>query len=71
MTALQTLKRTLARNVRRLTPEQARAVLTAHLSRGPGLGDPAYRALTGGYSSQSIDGLTTRALAVRAGVARK
>jgi hypothetical protein len=66
--ALVTVRRTLAANVKALTPEQARGILAAHTARGPGIGDPAYRALTGGYSSQSIDGQVTRALAVRAGL---
>ena len=70
MTALQAMRRTLARNVRGLTPEAARAILAQHASRGPGIGDPVYRGLSGGFSSQSIDTLITRALARRAGLVK-
>lgn len=63
-------RRTLGQKVRHLTPEQARAILAAHRARGVGIGDPAFRALTGGYSSQSIDTQVTRALAFRAGLRR-
>lgn len=70
--ALTTLRRVLGQRVRRLSPEDARKIIVAHAngSYRSQIGDPAYRALTGGFSSQSIDGLVTRALARRAGIVR-
>lgn len=59
--------RTLAQKVARLTPEQARQILADHAKRGPHLGDPAYKELTGGFSSQAIDGTVSRKLGIKAG----
>lgn len=64
-------RRVLGQRVRRLSPEQAREIYDKHCARGPGIGDPAYRELTGGYSSQSIDFQVTRALAIRAGMLKE
>ena len=61
-------KRTLGQKARHLTPARAREILEAHRARGLGIGDPAFRALTGGYSSQSIDAAVIRKLAERAGI---
>jgi hypothetical protein len=61
-------KRVLGQKVAHLSPDEARAILEAHRKRGIGMGDPAYRALTGGYSSQSIDFYVTRKLGLRAGI---
>lgn len=61
-------RKTLRKNVRALTIAKAREIYDAHAARGPGIGDPAYRTLTGGYSSQSIDFEVTRALATHCGI---
>lgn len=63
-------KITLKNNIRRLSPQQAHDILQTHFAyckrTGIGIGDPHYRELTGGYSSQSIDFWITRSLAKRA-----
>ena len=61
-------RRVLAANVRKLTPEQARAILAGHSKSQLGIHDPVYRALTGGYNSQSISFRISRALGKRAGM---
>lgn len=66
--ATKNWRRVLGQRVSRLSAEQARSILEAHRARGQHIGDPAYRELTGGYSSQSIDTIVTRKLAIRAGI---
>lgn len=61
-------KRTLGQKVRYLADYEARAILDAHAKRGVGIGDPKFRELTGGYSSQAIDAAVIRKLAKRAGL---
>ncbi len=63
-------RRILGAQVRKLSPEQCRTLLAQHTARGPQIGDPQYRKLTGGYSSQSIDMEVTRKLGVKAGIIR-
>jgi hypothetical protein len=60
-------RRILGQKLRRVTADEARATLAAHAKRGPGIGDPAIRELTGGVSSQAIDGYVLRRLGIIAG----
>ena len=56
-------RRTLGQKMRSVTPEQAKSILEQHRVHGAHIGDPNYRALTGGFSSQAIDTVVTRKLA--------
>lgn len=70
----RTWRKTMAANIRKLTPEQAREIIAVHSTqyvglRGKGpLQDPTLRALTGGYLSQSIGFIVLRALGKKAGM---
>jgi len=64
-------RRVLGQRIRRLSPAQAVAILEAHRRRGAHIGDPAYRDLTGGFSSQAIDAVVSRRLGEQAGLVRK
>jgi hypothetical protein len=70
----QSWKRTAAAKVRRLSPEQAQAVLariTEETQRTRGtIFHADIRELTGGLNSQSINFHVTRLLAKRAGIIR-
>lgn len=61
-------KRATAAKIRSLTPEEARAKLAAIRAEGITANHETIRDLTGGYSSQSINPVVIRALAIRAGV---
>jgi hypothetical protein len=64
MIPIASIRRTLRRNVGRLSKQEAQSILIGH--RGLGIHDPAYRALTGGYLSQSIAYEVSLALGRRA-----
>ena len=67
---MKSWRRVLGQRVRRLSPDRAREIIDAH-AKHKGIGDPNYRELTGGFSSQSIDSLVTRKLAVRCGMLKR
>ena len=80
-TTLPQIKRRFARLIRLMSKEEAHAYLLAHriycagrrdgtIGIGGRLGDPGIRYLTGGYSSQSLDGLVLRKLGVKAGIVK-
>ena len=60
-------RRTLGQKLRKVTPGRAREILAEHAARGPSIGDPQIRELTGGLSSQAIDGYVLRRLGFIAG----
>ena len=59
-------KRIAGQRIRRLTADQARLVLESIRQRGATIEQPAIRALTGGYASQSINHYVIRKVAERA-----
>lgn len=66
-------RKTANANIRKLPVERAKEIVAAHSRIGAtavGIGDPAIRELTGGFSSQSIDGYVLRRLGVRAGLVK-
>lgn len=63
-----TWKRTVAANVRRLTPAEACAKLDAIRGRGITIHIPEIKELTGGYVSQNINFYVIRRLAIRCGM---
>lgn len=76
--SIETIRRRVAGKIARMTKEEAEAYLFAHrvyvggrpngtINAGGRLGDPGIRFLTGGYSSQSLDGYVIRYLAFRVG----
>lgn len=79
---LATIRRRIGAKVARMTPAEAEAYLFAHIvfvggrpngriDIGGRLGDPGLKAITGGYSSQTLDGVVLRKLGVRAGIVKE
>ena len=64
---LQSWKQTAKKNVAKLSPEEAKAIIADKTKAGPGIGHPKMRELTGGLSSQSIDMFVLRHLGIKAG----
>jgi hypothetical protein len=67
-TAIQTLRRTAAQRVLRLTPEQALALVHSIRAEGATIFHPAIAEITGGYVSQNINFYVVRLLAKKAGL---
>lgn len=78
---ISTIKRRYGARIGKMTVEEARAYLFAHSVYTGGrpdgrivpngrLGDPGLKFLTGGYSSQTLDGMVLRKLGIRAGYVR-
>jgi len=68
---LRNWRRVVGQRVRRLTPDEARAMLARISAEGATIFHPDIRAMTGGYNSQSINDYVMRKLAGQAGMIRK
>lgn len=76
---LTTIRRRIAAKIARMAPKEAEAYVFAHrvycsgrpdgtFALGGRLGDPGLKAITGGYSSQTLDRWVLDRLAYRAGL---
>jgi hypothetical protein len=71
MNTLSKLKSRIAKNVGKLTKEEAKEILIRKSKMEPSIFWEEGKKITGGFQSQSINGLVIRALAVKSGMIKK
>lgn len=61
-------KATTNRNIRKMTPDDSRAIIARIVAEGVTIFHQDIRAITGGFNSQSINAYVLRRLGIRAGI---